>query len=761
MKKMVHRLFTLTPVALAVMISSSSYAATADVADNKLAARSVQILTVDNQQFKDLNKNGKLDGYEDWRNAVDVRINDLVSQMTLEEKIGMMLIDTMNAGAYGKTDKDTENYVNDQLMTRFIFRNAILPQDEIEALPKEKRAPEGLTTTSWGSAPISPKEAAEYLNAVQEMREKTRLGIPALFKSNARNHNDPNAKPGINVSAGAFSEWPKEAGLAATRDMELIGEFANIMQTEWNAIGLRGMYGYMADLATEPRWFRVHETFTENSPLASDIIKTLVENLQGQEVDENSIVLTMKHFPGGGPQFLGFDPHYIAGQHQTYPGGEATFKAHLEPFKVAIDSGVAAIMPYYGIVGGGEWSINNPDGKTNLDAGGVPLSDLVSDEVKDTKRVPYNGYSTNVGSPAGNVGVAFSKGILDDLLRKELGFDGVINSDTGIIGDKNPPKTDYQVDQNNRAWGLQDKVKREQIQIAIEAGTDVFSGFNSNAEVRELVESGDVSESRIDESVKRLLKVQFELGLFENPYVNAELANSIVGNEAHQEKARLAQRKAVVLLKNDSVAKGNDTLLPLPSVINGKKVNLFTMGVNTDEIGEHSLTITKGDDSKGAKVANAADSDYALIRVRVTNKDTGMLLYGGANFDQVNALDFTTLAQSSTWDMSPSLEDIKKVMKEVGADKTVLSIYFRQPFVLDEASGMQDAGAILATFGSRDAALMDVVTGKFNPTGKLPFALAKSAEQIIEQASDAEGYPDENGKDASLYPFGHGLSYAK
>jgi len=734
----------LTPVALAVILAGCDLGGddkTVIIGSEQptLAARTVDLIQADGYQFKDLNKNGKLDGYEDWRRPTAERIDDLVNQMTLEEKVGMMLIDTMNAGAYGKLVDTHVDYITQQKMTRFIFRNAIKQLDDIS---EAERDPAGDIISGRASASITPFEAAEYMNRVQEMSETTRLGIPALFKSNARNHIDPNARAGINVSAGAFSAWPKEAGLAATRDMELIGEFADVMRREWNAIGLRGMYGYMADLSTEPRWYRVHETFTEDSELASDIMTALVTHLQGKEVSSDSIVLTMKHFPGGGPQFLGLDPHYIAGQHQSYPTDmtdtyeDGSLEYHYRPFKAAIDAGVAALMPYYGIVGGGEWSLNEPDGVTNLDVGGVQLADVVSVRVKDTVRVPDNTYSTAVGEPAGNVGIAFSKGILADLLRNKLGFSGVINSDTGIIGEPNTGLPDSETIQNNRAWGLQDKTKAEQLVIAIEAGTDVFSGFHDNAEIRTLVEQGLVSEARIDESVKRLLQVQFELGLFENPYVDPVAAQTIVGNEGFQEKARLAQRKSITLLKN--------AVLPLPAS-SGGAVKLYTLGMDAD------VVETYGYDA----VDTAAESDYAVIRVRVTNKDTGNLVFGGAAFNEVDVLDFTGMAEANTWEITPSLDEIKAVMSAVGAENTVLSVYFRQPFVMDDASGLKNAGAILATFGSRDDALMDVLTGKFNPSGKLPFALANSAQAIIDQASDAPGYPEAD----TLYPFGHGLSY--
>ena len=430
--------------------------------------------------FKDLNKNQKLDVYEDWRQPLDKRVANLVSQMTLQEKVGMLLINTLNAGEKGKLTEGAVDYIENQKMTRFIFRNTIKNN------PVNTGAGNG-----FAGVQISPYEAAQFMNAVQELSERTRLGIPSLFKSNSRNHMEIDARAGINVESGSFSSWPKESGLAATRDMDLIADFAKIMAEEWRAIGLRGMYGYMADLSTEPRWYRVHETFTEDSELATDIIKVLIKNLQGEKLHSKSIALTIKHFPGGGPQEGGGDPHYTFGKNQVYPAGK--FDYHLAPFKAAIDAGASSIMAYYGI----------PVGQPYL---------------------------------PNNVGMAFSKGILTDLLRTLLKFRGYVNSDTGIIGE--------------RAWGLENKSLDEQILIAIEAGTDILSGFSNNKQILNLVEAGKLPESRVNLSVTRLLKEQFELGLFENPYVDPNRAAYLVGNPSFQQKADLAQRKSIVLLQN-------------------------------------------------------------------------------------------------------------------------------------------------------------------------------------------------------------------
>lgn len=688
-----------------------------------ITARSKPVLTLAGLQFKDANANGQLDPYEDWRLPVDQRVADLVGRMTLDEKAGMMLIDSLSADAGGLASANAVNFIKNQNMTRFVLRNAVTA------------TPDGKAGAGLAGAQVSPREAAQFTNLVQEMTEASRLGIPALFKSNARNHYERQARGGINEPAGSFSEWPKEAGLAATRDMGVIRQFTAAMGAEWNAIGLRAAYAYMADLSTEPRWYRVHETFTEDADLASEIMTNLVLGLQGGPVSRTTkVALTMKHFPGAGPQEMGFDPHYTFGKNQVYPAGK--FGDHFKPFKAAIDAGVSSIMPYYG----------------------VPI------------RVTHDGVTYD------QLGMAFSPQIVTDLLRGKLGFTGYVNSDTGII--------------NSRAWGFENKTIPERVAAAINAGSDVLSGFNTKQTIIDLVQAGLVTAARIDTAVTRLLREQFALGLFENPYVDASLANGVVGRADFRAQAMEAQRKSLVLLKNQ-----DNNALPLRAPTAAQPVKLYTLGLNAAVVAAPAYggyTVTNGDRSAAnnqTRTPVPAGTDYALIRVEITNPravtstyssadpatgglinpstgkawgaddptniDKGMI-FGGAFPHEVNALSFTAMAAAKSWQISPSLADIQAVLAEIGdAKKVIISVYFRHPYVLDEASGVRGAGAIVANFGVSDAALMDVLTGKFKPQGKLPFALANNLEAVVANDPDAPGYPAKD----TLYPFGFGLSY--
>jgi beta-glucosidase len=718
-------------------------------------ARTKPLLTVEGLKFRDLNANGKLDAYEDWRRPVDARVADLVAQMTLQEKAGLMLIQTLNGGCEGALQPNAAAFVNQQQMHRFIIRNVVNAQGTC-----------GQDAGIRAGSQLTPQQAAKFTNGVQALAEGTRLGIPALFKSNARNHFERDARTGINNSSGVMTEFPKEAGIAAaalgeefrktgkasTGDMDVVKTFSRVMGAEWQAVGIRGMYGYMADLATEPRWHRVHETFTEDADLAANIMKTLVEHLQGGPLNPKSpVALTMKHFPGCGPQELGLDPHYAFGKNQVYPAGN--FGWHFKPFKAAIDAGVSSIMPYYG----------------------VPIE------------VTYEGVKYE------QTGMAFSKQVVTDLLRGKLGFKGYVNSDTGII--------------NDRAWGLEGKTVPERVAAAINGGTDTLSGFNDVKTITDLVGAGLVSEARVTEAATRLLQPMFELGLFENPYVDEDKAGAIVGQAAFREAGLDVQRKSVVLLQNNKV-------LPVAA---GARV--YTMGLDTTDAQKVFAQAVNGEagadgkslarDGAGNVVgrASAAGFDRAIIRVEVGNTGTNVyrskdaatganpalvnpltgklwgatdpcithpaanpqcvddgylggpnangLVFGGAFSWEANNLSFTTMAASKSWRISPTLADIQAVMKEIGPDKVVLSINFRQPYVIDEASGFRQAGAIVAGFGVGNAALLDVLAGKAKPQGKLPFALASNLQAVIDNQPDAPGYPAKD----TLYAFGFGLSY--
>lgn len=731
-----ERWFLLASTVAALTAGAAHSRPTSEIAQPPLAARVKPILTEGGMRFKDLNGNVRLDPYEDWRLPTAARVDDLLARMTVTEKAGLMLIDTLNAGCEGAVPAKAFEMVHEQHMRRFILRNVVTAKPACG--PDNGFRP--------GSS-VTPSQAAQFTNAMQVLAEGTRLGVPVMFKSNQRNHVESDARQGVSEAAGSFTAFPKEAGLAAAAlgqgyrktgklmgDMDVLRDFGRVMGAEWRAIGLRGMYGFTADLGTEPRWYRFHETFSENGDLTADIISTLVATLQGPSLTPTSnVALTIKHFPGGGPQEAGLDPHYSFGKHQIYPADR--FAEHLKPFRAAIAAGTSSIMPYYG----------------------VPIG-LTHDGVRYSR-----------------LGMAFSKQIVTDLLRGQYGFKGYVNSDTGIITD--------------RGWGLEDRPVPERVATAVNGGTDILSGFAKVSTITDLVDQKLVSEARVDEAARRLLSELFALGLFENPYVDADKAGDLLGSDAHRAVALDTQRKSIVLLQNKLQGRAGATL-PLRA---GARV--YVLGMGGAELAAAGYKVTDGAGAAGAR-PTAAGHDYAVVRVTVRNVGTqayrsddpatGLnpkhldpatgkpwgaqdacvtrgqkpctddgLIFGGALPWEVEALSFTTMSRTTSWSITPSLAEIQAVMREAGPEHTVISIDFRQPYVLDAESGLRNAGAILATFGVGDRALADVLRGAFKPEGRLPFALPASLEAVRNNAPDAAGYA----KRDTLYPFGHGLTY--
>ncbi|MEU3306699.1 glycoside hydrolase family 3 N-terminal domain-containing protein [Nocardiopsis sp. NPDC006832] len=751
------------PLALAVALGPATVPDVAAADENpQVESRVKDVIDVDGADFRDLDDDGELDPYEDWRLPVEERVDDLVGKMDLEEMAGLMLIDTLNAecvdGERGTVPPLADDYVDHQHMHRFVFRNTVTSPDEAECGESEA----GFNA----STSVTPEEAADFTNSVQEMSESTRLGIPALFKSNARNHIDPDARAGINESVGTFTSFPKEAGISAaslgaeaattgeeptTGDMAMVEDFSHVMGQEWRSIGLRGMYGYMADLSTEPRWYRTHETFTEDAEHASAVMGTLVESLQGPVQDgvslspDSSVALTLKHFPGGGPQQLGLDPHYSFGKSQVYPSDG--FAEHLLPFETAIDAGVSSIMPYYG----------------------VPVD--VSHE----------------GQEFDEVGFAFSDDIVDELLRERMGFSGYVNSDTGII--------------NDRAWGLEEATVPERVAAAINSGTDTLSGFNEVQVILDLVDEGLVTQQRVELAAERLLTPMFLMGLFENPYVDPEVATATIGSEENREIGLETQRDSLVLLQNETTDDG-----PTLPLADGS--SLYLLGdFDEDVVASYGHDVTSGNVEEDEERPSAADSDYAIISLTARteaedyvsdDEELGLdedhvnpgvidgiegldgqspygaadacvtsgapectddgLGFGGSYPWESSVLDFTGMSEADSWVVEPSLESVREVMAEVeGPSRVILHVYFRQPYVLDEESGLRDAGAIVAGFGVGDTALMDVLSGDHAPQGRMPFALAGTPEAITQQDSDAPGYAETD--DGALYEYGFGLTY--
>lgn len=642
----------------------------------KLGNQGVQIIKSQGLEFKDLNKNGKLDKYEDWRLPNETRVKDLISLMTLEEKVGFMLISTTRMeGDYAfqpeKPKGEIKSGFNEEDLVQEInmFSKKPLPVPIMFAAGTTKGVTQFHLRHFILRANTTTKNIAEWSNNLQRLCESSRLGIPAIVASNPRNHLTLDASLGLNMGTTSFSKWPGELGLAAMRDLELTREFAEIARQEWVSVGLRKGYMYMADLATEPRWQRVEGTFGENADLAASMIREITLGFQHEKLGKNSVALTTKHFPGGGPQIDGQDPHFDWGQDQHYPGNMLEY--HLKPFKAAIDAGTSAIMPYY---------------------------------------------AKPINTEYEEVAFAYNKAIINDLLRVKMGFKGIINSDTGPI--------------EIMPWGVENLSILERYQKAIECGVDIFSGTGDPTLLLEMVKKGMVSESRIDESIDRLLTEKFELGLFENPYVDVAHAQKTVGNIEFQKKADLALRKSIVLLRN------NANLLPLKK---GTKVYLES---NYDDGKSNTPT------SVIMPTPNKWDVEFVEDK-----KDADLVvLWLTPTFGSL----FESVGDEIKLELSSNRIDVTHVNKTTSTKPTVVVVNFSNPWVIDEIDNA-DLQTVLATFGTSVDALIDVLTGVFNPTGKMPFTTPKSREAVLNNQSDVPGYLKPDGY--ALFKFNDGIGY--
>src|SRR5829696_4726476 len=290
-----------------------------------LLGKEAPTLTQDGLTFRDLNKNGKLDPYEDPRRPIDERVEDLLSQMTLEEKAGLMFHMIAAVNPDGSLNPPSAGFIRGMPIAEMVG-TLLLNHFNVHALP-------------------APRLAAQWYNNLQALAESTRLGIPVTISSDPRHAFSNN--PATNFAAGSFSQWPEPIGLAATGDPALVEQFGDIARQEYLSVGIRVALHPMADLATEPRWGRINGTFGEDAELASRMVAAYIRGFQGAALGPASVACMTKHFPGGGPQMNGEDAHFSYGKEQVYPGDN--FDYHLIPFEAAFAAGAAQIMPYYGM----------------------------------------------------------------------------------------------------------------------------------------------------------------------------------------------------------------------------------------------------------------------------------------------------------------------------------------------------------------------------------------------------------------------------
>ncbi len=637
---------------VALYLTMSVSAGRAAKRSQTLMNTEVKTLTVEGVTFRDLNKNGRLDIYEDNRRPREERVNDLLSQMNLEEKTGSMFVPPVSMRKDGSiSEKPSPGDIfslmsggtSDMLFAKHINHFNIF------------------TGTS-------KRNMAVWYNNLQKLAERTRLGIPVTIASDPRNTFSNN--PLASAFSGDFSQWPEPTGLAATGDSLLTWKFADMARKEYLAVGIRVALHPMADLATEPRWGRINGTFGEDAGLAAKLTAAYIKGFQGDSLGAGSVACMTKHFSGGGPQKEGIDPHFPVAKGQVYPGNN--FNYHLIPFEAAFKAGTAEVMPYYGI----------------------PM-----DQTSE------------------NVGFSFNKDMITGLLRNKYHFDGVVCTDWGIISDF---KFLGMMILPARARGMEKATPEERMLKVINAGVDQFGGEMLPEMLTGLVREGKVSESRIDSSVKRILRVKFDLGLFDDPFVDVENAVRVVGNPGFKAAGEEAQIRSIVLLKNDSAASGK--ILPLKSGI-----KVYIKNIDPEKVSKYATVVNKSE-----------QADYAILRLKSPSypiKGTGLL---GRLF--------------SSGDLDYKGKEKDAILKILKTTPTIVDIYVDRPAVVPEIAAASKG--LLVNFGASDEALLDIIFGKGNPSAHLPFEMPSTMDAVRNQKEDVP-YDSAN----PLFPFGFGLSY--
>ncbi|MGF6770812.1 beta-glucosidase [Paraburkholderia sp. GAS199] len=653
-----------TALALGLFACGSNDPLTPSVAQPDFGYTTLNLISQDGLKFKDMDKSGQLEPYEDWRLSADVRARDLANRLTLAEKAGLMmhgtapvLDDTTGAGTGSAYDMAAlKTQINGRNISTYITRMS-----------------------------ADAGTMADQYNQIQTLAEQSRLGIPVSISSDPRNH----FQYVLGASAGdsGFSKWPETLGFAAIGDAALTRKFGDIARQEYRAVGITVALSPQADVATEPRWARINGTFGEDAALTRAQVQAYIEGFQGGSngVQSNGVVAVVKHWAGYGAQKSGFDSHNYYGRYATYPGND--FAYHLKPFEGAFAANAGSVMPTY----------SEPDAPVTID--GIALE---------------------------QVGAAYDKPLLTDLLRGKYGFKGLIVSDWLIAADCDTNCINGVSSGSpsfvglGMPWGMESATRLQRFVRAVDAGIDQFGGEDDPSLLIQAVNQGLLPEARLTESAYRVLLQKFQQGLFEHPYVDASAAAKLVGNADFQAQALDAQRRSMVLLQN------NGKLLPMAAA--GKKVWLY--GIDPAVAQQYGYQV----------VSTPQAADVAILRVS-TPYETLHPNYMFGSMQHEGSLAFV--------DGNADYEAIKQA---AAAPKSIVSVYMDRPAIL---TNVQDkATAILANFGASDTALFDVLTGKGTPQGKLPFELPSSMAEVEAQLSDV---PHDTAH--PLYPFGYGLSY--
>ncbi len=710
----------------------------------------VKILMKEGLPFKDLNKNGKVDLYEDWRVNVVDRAKNLASTMTVDQIAGLMLysrhqaIPAQERGMFGGTYKG-------QPFSKSGVKASDLSDQQIEFLTKDNLRHVLVTSV------LSPEVAAQWNNQVQQLVEGIGLGIPANNSSDPRNGANKDAEYNAG-SGGTISQWPEELGLAATFDPAITRQFGSIASKEYRALGIATALSPQIDLATEPRWNRFIGTFGEDPVLATDMARAYVDGFQTspqsitayQGWGNLSVNAMVKHWPGGGPEEAGRDAHFAYGKFAVYPGNQ--FQTHLKPFTEGAfklkgpTKKASALMPYYTI------SYN-----------------------QDTKNKE-------------NVGNGYSKYLITDLLRNKYGYDGVVCTDWLVTANEGEKPDIF----SGKSWGVEKLSIAERHYKVLMAGVDQFGGNNDIKPVLEAYHMGvkehgeTFMRKRFELSAVRLLLNIFRVGLFENPYLDPAQSKMNIGKPEFMKAGYEAQLKSIVLLKNQNktlpIQKGKTVYIPkrvTPASINSfgqAAPEKIEYPVNLDLIKKYytvtedpakadfAIVFIKSPISGGYSRADreAGGNGYVPISLQLQDYTAvdarAKSMAAGDPVIDPTITNRSYLGKTSKSNSYPDLKTIEDTRKAMQGKPVIISVSLTNPMVFGEFE--KEVDAILGEFGVQTEAILDMVSGKSEPSGLLPMQMPLNMSAVEKQFEDKPRdmipYKDSNGH---LYDFGFGLNW--
>ena len=640
--------------------------------------------------------------YKNPRASIDDRVNDLLSRMSLEEKAAQTMCLWM--------EKPNDN-------SRVPKEQTPLGGEFSPETAKQKM-PHGIGQFARQREARDPKRAAEYANAVQKwLIENTRLGIPAIFHDEILHGN---------MGEGS-TVFPVPLALASSWDTELISRVFTVGARQTRIRGSHHVLGPNMDLAREPRWGRTEETYGEDPYLASEMVVSAVNALQGNatyrnpRIDDMHVIATGKHFAGHGQPEGGTNIGPVNLSERLLR------ETHFAPFEAAVKRAhLFSIMPAYHEIDG----------------------------------VPAHA----------------SRWLLDSLLRNEWGFQGVIVSDY---------------------YANTELMKRHQVAAdetdaarqALEAGVDVeLPDPAIYKTLTELVRSGKIPQSMLNTTVSRILRQKFQLGLFDNPYVDPQKAAQMTDTPADRQLAAEAARRSIVLLKNQNNTLPFDRTKLRSIAVIGPNAAKAHLGGYTDPKPPRTVSILDGVRNKlgnsvkvnyaeGVKITkeggnwfgdaatlNDEASDRKLITEAVAAaeaSDAVILVIGGNEDTNKEGWAETHLGDRDSLELVGRQNDLVKAILQTGKPTAVFLIN-SGPLAINYVA--ENAPAILEGFylgQESGTAAADVLFGDYNPGGKLPVSFPRSAGQLPiyynRKPTARRGYLFSTTE--PLFPFGFGLSY--